>query len=243
MSDRYIWGAQLLVEDVPGAKRWLCENLFFAEEDQKGIVCLRNGNFRIILREDREHLADKYGPDDMCLGLRHIALETHDIEAAIAYCESRGLELQLGENGGPRYSGKVYGTGMNYFNIISGYGFTIEVSQKLHKQISPQKTLICGLEHIGLQVSDLSAAIQFYENLGFKPCFEPVVNHADGHTILCCMVAAGDTVIEIYKFHDLSEVPVQKHPVIDKLILGGNDCLYGTALEQIKLMEAKACTI
>ena len=54
----------------------------------------------------------------MCLGFRHIALETHDIEAAIAYCESRGLNLQLGENGGPRYSGKVYGTGMNYFNII-----------------------------------------------------------------------------------------------------------------------------
>ena len=111
MGDRYIWGVQLLVEDVPGAKRWLCENLFFVEEDHKGMICLRNGNFRLVLREDKEHLADKYGPDDMCLGFRHIALETHDIEAAIAYCESRGLNLQLGENGGPRYSGKVYGTG------------------------------------------------------------------------------------------------------------------------------------
>ena len=65
MGDRYIWGVQLLVEDVPGAKRWLCENLFFVEEDHKGMICLRNGNFRLVLREDKEHLADKYGPDDM----------------------------------------------------------------------------------------------------------------------------------------------------------------------------------
>ena len=42
MGDRYIWGVQLLVEDVPGAKRWLCENLFFVEEDHKGMICLRN---------------------------------------------------------------------------------------------------------------------------------------------------------------------------------------------------------
>ena len=67
MGDRYIWGVQLLVEDVPGAKRWLCENLFFVEEEHKGMICLRNGNFRLVLREDKEHLADKYGPDDMCL--------------------------------------------------------------------------------------------------------------------------------------------------------------------------------
>lgn len=45
MGDRYIWGVQLLVEDVPGAKRWLCENLFFVEEEHKGMICLRNGNF------------------------------------------------------------------------------------------------------------------------------------------------------------------------------------------------------
>ena len=130
MGDRYIWGVQLLVEDVPGAKRWLCENLFFVEEEHKGMICLRNGNFRLVLREDREHLADKYGPDDMCLGFRHIALETHDIEAAIAYCESRGLNLQLGENGGPRYSGKVYGTGMNYFNIIKNYHLVFMMNKK-----------------------------------------------------------------------------------------------------------------
>ena len=130
MGDRYIWGVQLLVEDVPGAKRWLCENLFFVEEDHKGMICLRNGNFRLVLREDKEHLADKYGPDDMCLGFRHIALETHDIEAAIAYCESRGLNLQLGENGGPRYSGKVYGTGMNYFNIIKNYHLVFMMNKK-----------------------------------------------------------------------------------------------------------------
>ena len=136
-----------------------------------------------------------------------------------------------------------YGTGMNYFNIISGYGFTIEVSQKLHKKIPPNRTPICGLEHVGLQVSDLSAAIQFYENLGFTACFDPVVNHVDGHTILCCMVAAGETVIEIYKFHDLPELSVQRHPVIERLILGGNDYLSGTALERVKFMEEKACTI
>ena len=54
MGDRYIWGVQLLVEDVPGAKRWLCENLFFVEEEHKGMICLRNGNFRLVLREDRD---------------------------------------------------------------------------------------------------------------------------------------------------------------------------------------------
>ena len=57
------------------------------------------------------------------------------------------------------------------------------------------------------------------------------------------MVAASETVIEIYKFHDLPELSVQRHPVIERLILGGNDYLSGTALERVKFMEEKACTI
>ena len=36
MGDRYIWGVQLLVEDVPGAKRCFVKICFFVEEDHKG---------------------------------------------------------------------------------------------------------------------------------------------------------------------------------------------------------------
>ena len=56
------------------------------------------------------------------------------------------------------------------------------------------------------------------------------------------MVAAGETVIEIYNFM-ITELSVQRHPVIERLILGGNDYLSGTALERVKFMEEKACTI
>ena len=173
------------------------------------------------------------------LNFRHF----RDLSYHFEFNVNNMLLMNTKENSDINFYGKVYGTGMNYFNIISGYGFTIEVSQKLHKKIPPNRTPICGLEHVGLQVSDLSAAIQFYENLGFTACFDPVVNYVDGHTILCCMVAASETVIEIYKFHDLPELSVQRHPVIERLILGGNGYLSGTALERVKFMEEKACTI
>ncbi len=37
------------------------------------------------------------------------------------------------------------------------------------------------------------------------------------------MVAAGETVIEIYKFHDFTGTFCPETSVIERLILGGND--------------------
>lgn len=222
MDERYIYGIKLLVKDTERTADWLCDNLFFsreAEKGQKGTV-IKNGNIRLILNSDGGEAAGNYDPDAMCLGLRHVALETCDIRRAIEYCKSRGLNLQLNDQGGARHSGKVYGTGMDYFNILTDFGFTVEVSQKLHCERSLTGNIIEGLEHVGMQVANMNEAVDFYEKLGFKREFEPVINQDNGSTVICCMVSAGGTTMELYEFQNVEVKKSPENAVMEALVLG-----------------------
>lgn len=235
MSGRYIYGIKLLVGDEEKTAKWLCDNLFFEREPgdfgmagrasqsawTDGGLVVRNGRFHLILKSGGGQAAGVYEPDAMCLGLQHVALETWDIGRAIEYCRSRGLRLQLNGRGGARHSGKVYGTGMDYFNILTEFGFTIEVSQKLHCKKENTGHVIEGLEHVGMQVADTYEAVRFYENLGFEREFEPVVNRDAGHTVICCMVSAGGTTIELYEFEGMTDDGGRKPAVLDALVIAG----------------------
>lgn len=242
MNQSYIYGIKVIVSDTEKAAKWLCENLFFESEKDGPEPVLSNHGFRLILKAGGSESAKDYDPDAQGIGLRHVALETYDINLAIEYCKSRGMTLQLGDRGGARYSGKVYGTGMDYFNIITDFGFNIEVSQKLHCRIEPEKNIISGLEHVGLQTSDAYRTVEFYEKLGFRREFEPVINHVDGHTIICCMVSSGGTTLEIYEFDDLPDIRKAEPQVLDSLIIAETGkqsetvcVLEGTAGEHIEL--------
>ena len=65
----------------------------------------------------------------------------------------RNLDLFLNwrRTAGRSTGGKVYGTGMDYFNIRTNFGLTVSVSRKLHVECSGKGKLIEGLDHIGLQ--------------------------------------------------------------------------------------------
>lgn len=241
MSEKYIYGVKLLVDDLEQAAGWLCSNLFFAREADGEAFVLKNGRFRILLENGKETAAGE-DPDAMYLGIRHIALETSDVNRAIEYCRTKGLRLQLNDQGGARHNGKVYGTGMDYFNILSGLGFTVEVSQRLHCKGEPDGAIIHGLEHVGIQVPDAGEAIKFYESLGFHKEFEPVLNRCGEHRIICCMVSAGQTAIEIYEFADVENTQRQEQAAFDTLVLAGGGTsgdivrhLRGTAGEQIEI--------
>lgn len=222
MGEKYIYGIKLLVKDTERTADWFCDNLFFSRETQNagsGTV-VKNGNVRLILDSDGGKAAGLYEPDAMCLGLRHVALETCDIRRAIKYCKSRGLNLQLNDQGGARHSGKVYGTGMDYFNILTDFGFTVEVSQKLHCERSLTGNLIEGLEHVGMQVADIYEAMDFYEKLGFKREFEPVTNRDNGSTVICCMMSAGGTTMELYEFQNIEVKKTPENAVMEALVIG-----------------------
>lgn len=226
MDGTYIYGMKLHVSDPDAVAEWLCENLFFSREPDSLRTVLRSGGFRLILEreggEDQMALTE-CDPDAMCLGFRHIALETYDIGRAITYCQSKGMKLQLNGRGGARYSGKVYGTGMDYFNILTDFGFPIEVSQKLHQKPEQTENLIEGLEHVGVQVEDACEAVEFYERLGFKKEFEPVMNRTGDQTVICCMVSAGGTVVELYEFEDAKVGKRQSPAVMDTMVIAGGE--------------------
>ena len=209
------YGMDLTVSQPEKAAQWLCDKLFFTLETAGESPVVVNGNVR--LRLVRGRVPERR--EDMALGWRHIAMETHDIDAALAYCRTLNVPLEVSETGGPRHSAQVYGTGMFYINIFTEFGFTVEVAQKLHKQSPAGKELIWGLEHVGLQVHDIEATLKFYEGLGFRRDFAPVTNHADGHTIHCCMVSREDTVIEVYEFHDLPELTRDEAPAYGALLV------------------------
>ncbi len=202
----YIFGMQLRVEDPLRVSEWLCKHLFFRREQQGKESVLINGTMRLLLGELGCAAEKRVLEHAIYGGIQHFALETHDIHAAVRYCKEKGMELQLNPEGGVLYNPKVYGTGMSYFNIMTDFGFTVEVSQKLHCAEKPGENIIYGLEHIGLLVPDIYKALEFYEGLGFHREFEVVANETDIHRILCCMVSAGGTTIEIYELDDVTDL-------------------------------------
>ena len=120
-----IYGMRIRVPNPEKAAGWLCENLFFKREEDEGENAVISGKFHLILKEEK-HTKYKTELENGYLGFTHIALETGDIGEAIRYCLERGMILELGEKGGARYSGKVYGTGMTYFNIKTEFGIRLK---------------------------------------------------------------------------------------------------------------------
>lgn len=230
MKMDYIYGVKLQVEDPEQAADWLCDKLFFVKETEGEEIIVNNGGFRFILKNRSRGTENKNAEDTMYLGIDHVALETYDIEKAIEYCKEKGLNPELNEQGGARHSGKVYGTGMSYFNIRSEFGFTVEISQKLHCRKRPTENIIDGLEHVGLQVDDINKAMSFYEKLGFKKEFEPVLNESGGHRIRCCMMSARGTTIEIYEFEDVKGIGRREPAVMEALVIGDREGVPGKAL-------------
>ena len=231
MEEQGIAVIELQVPDRKRAAEWFCRYLFFSAEEKEDCLLLRNGNVRLILRT-------RTGDG---------SLESADPDAMIQYCKEQGLRLQLSQSGGALYNGKVFGTGMEYFNILTDFGLVVEISQKLHVKKESNGPVIEGLEHIGLQVSDVMEAVRFYEKLGFCREFEPVKNHSENGPVVCCMVSAGATVIEIYSFLELTSLKKSEVPVISSLILGNSNAvllgyaklLYGPAGECLKLFPSQ----
>lgn len=158
-------------------------------------------------------------PDDMLLGLRHIALETCDIREALDICRTKGLRLQTAEDDGPRFNGKVYGTGLRYFNILTDFGVTLEITEKHAGSRKGSGKWVDGLGHIGIQTADLRKSQAFYERLGFHRDFLPVENPVECGVVRCCMVSRDDVTLELYEFQNGKKPGVQSKAALSALIL------------------------
>lgn len=183
-------------------------------------TAVRSGDFEIGF-VPWDGALDPNGPDDMLCGLRHIALEADDINGALAQCRAQGLRLQTAPDGGPRLSRSVYGTGLRYFNILTDFCVTIEVTEK-HSADAPKAARpVWGLGHVGIQVPELAQSLRFYEDLGFRRDFAPVTNETPDGPVDCCMVTRDGLTLELYAFTRHADAPVQKNPAFSELGIPG----------------------
>ena len=221
------WGVRIIVPDPEQAAQWLEENLFFSTWQEGTSVFARNGNCLLeLLLVDIVALP---APDTgtYFAGLAHIALRTRDIEEAITWCQSRGLDLQL-DQGRRFFNPKVYGEGEYFYNIISPFGVIFEVSQRLAEPSPFTETVIQGLDHLGVPSADFAAAANAFSQLGFTADFAPVENwNATEGRIRCGMFSQDDPLgqritLELYQFLDWQSVPMPENYGIRGLILGRN---------------------
>lgn len=215
-------GVRILTIDPREAAQWLCRELFFQDVSTSACVAVRTGALLVELCcPDSD--TDPYLPDALQYGLRHIALETDNITQALRYCRERGMRLQTGVSGAPRFSGKVYGTGLHYFNILTDFGVTVEVTEKHANSPRNAPYLIWGLGHIGIQTGDLMRSLLFYRELGFREDFPPVENKTADGAVRCCMTSRDGLTLELYEFHDRPNLPIQRHPALAALLCGGKN--------------------
>jgi catechol 2,3-dioxygenase-like lactoylglutathione lyase family enzyme len=219
------WGVRLAVPDPAAAARWLEENLFFSSRQTGSGLSAVNGDCLIELVTGESTVLPPPAQGQYYAGLAHIALRTRDIEAAIIWCQSRRLDLQL-EQGHCFYNPKVYGDGEYFFNIISPFGVIFEVSQRLAEASPCQDPVICGLDHLGLPSADFAATAEAFSQLGFVADFPPVENwNAAEGRIRCSMFSQtspqGQRItLEIYQFLDRQAVPIPESYGIRGLLMG-----------------------
>lgn len=196
------------------AAEWFCKELFF----KKTSGTLISGNLRVELCRSECKIEPCISDAHQC-GLRHIALETDDIRKALVYCRERGMTLETEKNGDPKFNGKVYGTGLRYFNILTDFGVVIEITEKHQPGTDCAPHIIWGLGHIGIETSNLEKSLEFYEQLGLKRDFLPVENQTPEGVVRCCMMSLNAVTLEIYEFSEKKNLPVQQNGALDALIL------------------------
>lgn len=213
------WGTLIQAQDPQAAAQWLTENLFFTQsslDPDTGRLALTNASCLVLIESGDCQAIEPPADSSYFTGLAHIALRTDRIDEAIAWCQSRGLKLQL--NGeGSFFNPKVYGGGERFFNIISPFGVVFEVSQRIDQPSPYQDTLINGLDHLGIPSPKIEAELDFFRKLGFEPDFAAVTNwNAAEGTIYCCMLSQRDPAgyaitLEIYQFADMEPLPMPSH--------------------------------
>lgn len=192
---------QLEMFDPATVAQWFCRELWFTLDSAAGgAIYIHNGNCRLLLTK-RSRQVKAYESDAFFAGYEHLALEAPDIGAALRFCRERGMTLKT-DGGAAFYNPKVWGTGMYYFNILTDFGVTVEISQRLDRLAhSEGEKLVVGLEHLGVEVSDLQRSIEYYTGLGFVIGYPPVENiAAQGGRVLCAMMVLDDMVAELFQF-------------------------------------------
>lgn len=226
------WGVLIQVDEPQAAAQWLIDNLFFIRsglepgtDDPDDRLFLTNANCLLIIESGNSAAVEAPAEGSYHTGLAHIALRTDRIDEAIAWCQSRQLTLQLNSSGS-FFNPKVFGGGERFFNIISPFGVTFEVSQRVDFPSPYQDTLICGLDHLGIPSPEINAELDFFQRLGFAPEFATVTNwNAAEGTIYCCMLSQKDPsgheiTLEIYQFADMKSLPLPNHYGIKGLAAG-----------------------
>lgn len=188
---------------------WLCEELFF--ETTNGRM-LYNGDCAVQLLAGNTAAAPAAAPGTYYTGLAHVALAAADIDSALAHCKARGLQLQTATGGGSFFNPGVFGGGERYFNILTPFGFVLEVAQRVCGPLQKGPAPIAGLDHAGVPCPDFDAELRALARQGFQPLFAPVQNYneAEGH-IACCMLADDALTLEVYQFLDLAPRPMPHH--------------------------------
>lgn len=204
-------GAVIQVPDMASAARWLRENLFFEElgtVDHRDRQVLQNGTCTLYLKKGEIEPVRKLPAGQYYAGLAHIALHAADIDEAIAWCRKRNLALVLDGNQS-FYNPKVFGEGERYFNILSPFGVTFEVSERVNHPVKREERPIKGLDHLGVPCRRVEEELAFLAELGFEPLSGMVYNQneKEGH-ISCSMVSNGELTLEVYQFTDWEARPM-----------------------------------
>lgn len=167
----------------------------------------------------------KYPCNTNFAGYEHIALETTDIQQALEYCKKRGMQLET-DDGKAFFNPQIWGTGMNYFNIITRFGIKIEVSQRLDRSMPVYADcLIGGLEHLGIEVSDLQESISYYLQNGAREGADIVENFTENGPVRCTMLQLDDIMIELYQFIEKTDYQINDNNCICGLILQNKEVL------------------
>jgi len=215
-----ILGVIVKTHDPASAALWLTNNLYFKQEnDCESKKCVSSESFHILIEPGEPDDFSTLSDNEYYSGWEHIALCSWNIQAAIAMCKGKNLHLELSDSG-CFHNPKVWGTGADYFNILSPFDVKLEVSQRLDIPAMKMQQIISGLAHIGLPVANIEESIAFYCMIGFSVSWPKVTNEDPKNgRIYCAMLELNGSVIELYEFADKKAVRLPEKRNISALVL------------------------
>lgn len=220
------------VVDIEKTQKWYVEKLGFKIIHQPEILTPEGTIFISFLKKEDVtlELYQLLGNDLIEIENRshghidHFAIDVLNVENALEEIGLTDLQIDPGTKDSPVVIPEFWSEGVKYIFLNSINGGKIELNQRFDLSPKRRSNNINGGSHLGIPVTDIEKAEEFYSQFGFEKVMQASIPVGDDE-IKVSMLSLNGFTIEFYQLigSDLDEIKSRKDGHIDHLTFDVND--------------------
>ncbi len=214
------------VRDIEQSKAWY-RDIFGFQVVHEPVVHDTNGDIKVAFLKRGDMTLELYQLTGESLNeiksrdhghIDHFAIDVLEIDSALENALAGGAVLDESTSDGIQAIDVFWSKGVKYVTFKGPDGEKVELNQRLDLDQSRRKENLDGWSHLGIPVTDLGKAKDFYRQFGFKEIMYAEIPGEDG-SIDVSMMEKDRFVVELYELYgdQLEEISQRKDGHIDHI--------------------------